>query len=47
MERKWCEENVVKKTDEIGDVARKESSGRPKSVLTEDNKKLAEEMILT
>ena len=38
---------MQKKIDEIGDVARKESSGRPKSILEEENKKLVEEMILT
>ena len=38
---------MQKKIDEISDVARKESSGRPKSVLEEENKKLVEEMILT
>ena len=37
----------MKKIDETGDVARKEGSGRPKSVRTEENIELVEEMILS
>ena len=47
---------LLKKIDETGDVARKENSGRPKSVRTEENieplkewflaKKISQELIL-
>ena len=37
----------MKKIDETGDVARKEGSGRPKSVRTEENIEQVEEMILS
>ena len=38
---------LLKKIDETGDVARKEGSGRPKSVRTEENIEQVEEMILS
>ena len=46
MERKWCEE-TVEKDDETGDIARKEGSGPPKSVRTEESLELVEEIILS
>ena len=38
---------LLKKIDDIGDVARKEGSGQPKCERTEENIKLVEEMILS
>ena len=39
-------EKLLKEIDETGDAAQKEGSGRLKSVLTEENIQLVEEMIL-
>ena len=39
--------SLLKKIDESGDISRKEGSGRPRSVRTEENIQEAEELILS